>query len=133
MPPQGEGENILKGVNMRYNIFHMAGIEKKLPSKIAFKVKAKQGSLITTTRAYWDIITHIKHPSIKGKEKQVKETLSLPDQIRISKKDTAVYLFYKKYRNKFLCAVARIHKNKGFIITAYYTKKIKEGQLQWKK
>jgi hypothetical protein len=111
----------------------MNKMQKKSVSKIAFKVKSKQGFLIKTSRAYWNIITHIKHPSIKGKEKYVKETLFFPDEIRVSKKDQDVYLFYKKYRDKFLCIVAKIHKDRGFIITAYYTRKIKEGELKWKK
>ena len=118
---------------MRYNIFHMAKIQKKSTSEIVFEIKSKQGFLIKTTRTYWDIITRVKHPSIQGKEKYVKETLASPDEIRVSKKAKDVYLFYKKYRNKFLCVVARIRGNKGFIITAYHTKKIKEGELKWKR
>jgi hypothetical protein len=111
----------------------MGKIQKKPRSEIAFAVKTKQGFLIKTTKAYWNIITNIKHPSIWGKEKAVKETLFFADEIRISKRDPDVYLLYKKYGDKFLCAVVRIHKKEGFIITAYYTKRIKEGELQWKK
>jgi hypothetical protein len=111
----------------------MKKVAKKLPSDIVFEVKSKLGALVATTRYYWDIIIHIKHPSIQGKEKQVKETLGFPDEIRTSKKDPGVYLFYKKYSRKFLCVVARINTGKGFIITVYYTDKIKEGELKWKK
>lgn len=107
--------------------------QKEAITKIAFEIKSKQGSIIKTTKAYWDIITHIKHPSIQNKEKYIKETLSLSDEIRVSKKDKNVFLFYKKYKSRFLYVVAKIHKNEGFIITAYYTKKIKEGKIQWKK
>lgn len=119
--------------NYIYNIYTMGRIQKKPTSEIAFEVKSKLDSSINTSRAYWNIITHLKHPSIQGKEKYVKETLVLPDEIRVSKKARDVYLFYKRYRHKFLCVVARIHGNKGFIITAYYTEKIKEGELKWKK
>lgn len=111
----------------------MGKIQKKLKQKIAFEVKSKLGSSVSTTKSYWNVITHIKHPSVKGKEKCVKDTLVQPDQIRVSKKDHDVYLFYKKYRNKSLCVITRTRGNKGFIITAYYTKKIKEGELKWKR
>ncbi len=111
----------------------MNKIQKRANSEIAFEVKSKFGYLIKTTTAYWNIITKIKHPSIREKEKHVKETLILPDEVRISKKAQDVHLFYKKYQHKFLCVVAKIYKGKGFIITAYYTEKIKEGELKWRK
>ncbi|MFH1856651.1 MAG: DUF4258 domain-containing protein [Candidatus Omnitrophota bacterium] len=111
----------------------MGKIQGKINTKIAFEIKAELGFLIKTTIAYWNVITQIKHPSIQGKEKQVKETLACPSEIRQSKKDKKVYLFYKKYNSKFLCVVVKIDKKKGFIVTAYYTEKIKEGELKWKK
>jgi len=111
----------------------MKGMQKKTRSEIAFQAKSKEGPLIRTTKAYWNIITHIKHPSVKGHEKHAIETLTSPDEIRVSKRDRSVCLFYKKYRNKHLCVVAKISKNRGFIITAYHTKKIKEGELKWKR
>lgn len=111
----------------------MKKIQKRHKSGLAFEIKSKDGSLIKTTKFYWNIITHIKHPSIQGKEKQVKDTIASPDEIRSSKKDKDVYLFYKKYRDRFLCIVTRTYENRGFIITAYYTKKIKEGELKWRK
>jgi len=111
----------------------MKKLQKKRDSGMAFEVKSKQGALVKTSKLYWNIITHIKHPSIRGKEKDIKSTLRYPHEIRISKKDKDVHLFYRKYRHKFLCIVARIHKGTGFIITAYYTKKIKEGKIKWKK
>lgn len=91
------------------------------------------GALVKTTRGYWEVITNIKHHSVSGKENLVKQTLANPHEIRISKKDKSVYLFYRKYRDKFLCVIARISKKEGYIITVYYTKKIKEGELKWKK
>jgi len=111
----------------------MGKIQKKSKPEIVFKVKSKLGLAVSTTKAYWKVITHVKHPSVQGKEKYVKETFVDPDEIRVSRKDHNVYLFYKKYRNKFLCVIARIKAKSGYIITAYYTKKIKEGQLKWKK
>lgn len=111
----------------------MRKIQRKIKSEMAFTVKSQEGWLIQTTKTYWDIITNIKHPSVRGEEKYVKETLASPDEIRISRRDKDIYLFYKKYTNKYLCVVTRIQKKSGFIVTVYYTRKIKEGTIKWKK
>lgn len=102
-------------------------------SKILFEVKAKTGILVSTTQAYWNVITHIKHPTLKGKEEDAKRVLCDPDEIRISKKDNSVVLFYRKVEKHYVCVVVRFFKKRGFIITAYLTDKIKEGQLRWKR
>ena len=112
---------------------YMGKLQKKSKPEIAFEVKSKLGLAVSTTKTYWNVIIYVKHPSVQGKENYVKETLVNPDEIRVSKKDHDVYLFYKKCRNKFLCVIARIKAKSGYIITAYYTKKIKEGELKWKK
>jgi hypothetical protein len=112
----------------------MSKIAKQIErAKPYFQVLSKFGISVGTTRAYWDIITNIKHPAVRGKETEVKKVLSEPDEIRISKKDRSVLLFYGKAEKRYLCVVARLFKKRGFIITAYWTKKIKEGELRWKR
>ncbi len=103
------------------------------PYKAYFKVQSKLEILISTTKTYWNVITNIKHPTVKGKESEVKQVLGNPDEIRVSKKDKTVLLFYKRIGKYYLCVVTRFFKKRGFIITAYWTKKIKEGELRWKK
>lgn len=111
----------------------MKKISKKIHSEIYFKIHSKLGILVTTTKTYWKIITSIKHPSLKGKEIQVKKVLYDPDEIRVSKKDKTVLLFYKSIGKYYLCVVIKVLKKRAFIITAYKTEKIKEGELKWKK
>lgn len=101
--------------------------------KAYFKVKSKLDIVIGTTKNYWDIIIRIKHPSMRGKEREVKETLANPDEIRISKRARNVLLFYKKIGQFYLCVVVKVVKKRGFIVTAYWTKKIKEGESKWKR
>lgn len=88
---------------------------------------------IRTTEEYWQKIINIKHPSIKGHEKQVINTLANPDEIRKSIKDKDVYLYYKNSDKKYLCVIVKILNGEGFIITVYFTAKIKEGVVIWKK
>lgn len=75
----------------------------------------------------------IKHPSIAAKQQEVQETLQSPDEIRRSIKGDKVFLYYKKYGTRYLCVIARHRNGKGFIITVYLTKKIKEGTTIWQK
>lgn len=115
---------------------HNRDIVKKnatLPERIHFKINTALGFPVQTTAGYWKIITTVKHPSIVRKEREVKNCLSHPDEIRTSKKDRNVYLFYKKSGNHFLCVVIKYRPKGSFIITSYLTDKIKEGELKWKK
>jgi hypothetical protein len=86
------------------------------------------------TRAYWELIVSIKHPAMAGREEDVKEALERPDEIRQSKSDENVYLFYKAEREKrWICAVSRHRLEEGFLITTYPTDTIKEGRQIWHK
>jgi len=98
---------------------------------IFFNVKTPLGITIRTTKEYWNYLVETKHRVMEGKEEIVKDTLSQPNEIRRSKVDEDVYLYYKKRDNKLYCAVARHGENEGFLITAYITDKIKEGKLVW--
>lgn len=75
----------------------------------------------------------MKHPEIEGKESEVQQCLSNPCEIRKSSEDKDVYLYYRPYGKYFLCVVARHFNGNGFIITAYITDKLKEGERIWKK
>lgn len=103
-------------------------ISKNMSSAVHFEVISKLEKHIATTKGYWNIIVNIKHPSVKGKEKEVKETLQDPDYVHQNYTNTKIYLFYRKYRKNYFCVVVRHLNGKGFIITVYITNKIKEGK-----
>jgi len=65
----------------------------------------------------------------------VMEVLKNPDEIRVSRGDHTVYLFYKaKAAKRWVCAVSkRVTIEEGFLITAYITEAIKEGEKIWPK
>ena len=96
-----------------------------------FEIKSKANKKIRTTKEYWQKITTQKHPSIKGKEAEIKKTISNPQIIKRSKTDQKVFLYYRKFKDLFLCVVTKNENGKGFIITTYLTKKIKEGKIIW--
>ncbi|VVB97763.1 Uncharacterised protein [uncultured archaeon] len=107
----------------------------KEDKELLFNVATPLGFKVSTTKSYWEYITTIKHPHIKGMESDVILTLKNPDCIRRSKVDENVYLLYREieYHNKnyHMCVVT--NRNKGIIITAYITDRIKEGVQIWKK
>lgn len=100
--------------------------------EILFKVKTPLGVEIGTTLDYWIYLTTIKHPVMKDKEEIVKMVLQYPDEIRQSKTDREVFLYYKKY-DRLYCVVVKHAEMEGFLITAYPADKIKEGVIVWTK
>jgi hypothetical protein len=98
----------------------------ELPTLLKFTVRV--------TCMYWEIITTIKHPIMCQRENEVRETLTQPDEIRRSRSDHNVYLFYRSRQEKrWICAVARRLNGDGFLITAYPTDAVKEGEKLWQK
>jgi hypothetical protein len=99
---------------------------------IHFEVLTPLGFRVRVTRAYWELIVTVKHPIMAGRELDVQETLQNPDEIRASRNDSAVYLFYKAERAKrWVCAVAKRLNGDGFLITTFPTDGIKEGVRVW--
>ena len=108
------------------------GIDEE--SRILFIVETPLGFSVRTTISYWNIIITIKHPIMKDREADVKLTLSDPNEIRQSKSDDSVYLFYlSDSDNRWICAVTKKINGEGFLITTYRTNAIKEGTVVWQK
>lgn len=67
-----------------------------------FEVESKLGRKIRTIESYWAIIITKKHPSVKNVEEDVKLTLVDPDEVRKSKHDASVYLYYRSLGDKLV-------------------------------
>jgi hypothetical protein len=103
-------------------------------TEFLFEVMTPLGFSVHTTPAYWEMIIKIKHPIMAGRLDDVKETLENPDEIRVSKRDPNIYLFYKaKETRRWICVVAKNESDSGFVVTTYPTDAIKEGELIWHK
>ena len=86
------------------------------------------------TRQRWELITTAKHPVMAGCEGSVRIALEAPDEVRESRIDPQVLLFYKAEGTKrWTCAVAKRSAEGGFLVTAYPTDAIKEGVRIWPK
>jgi hypothetical protein len=101
---------------------------------LLFEVITPLGFHVRVSRSYWTLIVTVKHPVMAGHESDVKETLEHPDEIRQSRSDLAVYLFYSsECQGRWVCAVAKQLNGDGFLITTYPTDAIKEGVRVWPK
>lgn len=101
---------------------------------ILFDVMTPLGFRVRVTHEYWELIVSVKHPAMKGREDDVRAALESPTEIRQSKRDAQVLLFYKPERiGRWVCAVTKRLDGEGFLITAYPTDAIKEGERIWPK
>jgi hypothetical protein len=99
---------------------------------LLFEVLTPLGFRVHVTAEYWQVIVTIKHPAMLGREADVEEALRNPDEIRLSKTDPSVYLFYKPEKmGRWVCAVTKRLDGEGFLITAYPTDAVKEGERIW--
>lgn len=91
------------------------------------------GFRVRLPRGRWEIITTIKHPVMAGREEDVEATLQFPEQMRQSRSDPSVLLFYRTERpGRWICVVVkRVDNDEAFVVTAYPTDAIKEGETIW--
>ena len=104
-----------------------------MAAEIRFEIVCILGKRITVTEDYWQKIIQVKHPSMAGKDAQVQEALVNPDEIRESKSDPFVRLYYLRHESLHLCVVVKHLNGNGFIVTTYLTDRIKEGEMIWTK
>jgi hypothetical protein len=80
------------------------------------------------------MIATVKHPVMSGREAGVKLALENPDEARQSRTDPEVLLFYKaEAAKRWTCAVVKRTNDDAFLVTAYPTDAIKEGDRVWPK
>jgi len=90
-----------------------------------FEITDKTRRKIHLSTERWKHIVK-EHPDISNKIEHIKETLISPILVKNSKYDTRVRFYYKyyKYRLEYLLVSVKYLNGNGFIITAFYTKKL---------
>lgn len=105
-----------------------------MTTKFSLEVESPLGFRVRVTVAYWQVIVTIKHPVMLGREADVQDVLQNPEDVRVSKKDPSVYLFYKPERiGRWVSAVTKRLDGEGFLIPTYPTGAVKEGEQIWHK
>ena len=101
-------------------------------SEILFEINTPLNVTVRTTKEYWNYLISIKHQVMQNREETVKRVLSAPVAVRKSRIDENVFLYYRQ-EDKLYCVVVRHEGMDGYLITAYPTDKVKEGDLVWTK
>lgn len=84
-------------------------------------------------------IAHIlQHQEMADMEAEIDRVLQTPSEVRISRSDGTVQLFYEYYAKtrvggKWLCVVVKYASVDGFVVTAYLTDRLKTGETIWPK
>jgi hypothetical protein len=103
-------------------------------SDVLFEALTPLGFRVRVTRERWEMIATVKHPVMSGRDASVKVALENPDEARQSRTDPEVLLFYKaEAARRWTCAVVKRTKDEAFLVTAYPTDAIKEGERVWPK
>ena len=100
---------------------------------LRFSVVCVLTKRISVTEAYWQKIVTIKHPSMAGEDLEVRQTLADTDEVRESRSDPQVKTYYRQYGLLHLRVVVKHLNGTGFVVTAYFTNRIKEGTTVWTK
>ena len=99
---------------------------------IFFSASTPLGFTVRVTRERWHMITTFKHPVMVGCEMEVRSILENPEEIHRSRVDPNVLLFYRQRgERRWVCAVCKRTDLDAFLITAYPTDAIKEGEKIW--
>jgi hypothetical protein len=128
----GEG---LNDQNPCQRQFGYNGEVNSMVERIVFRDTSPLGYSVVLTRNRWREIVRFKHPAIKNYQQEAKQCVSHPDLIRASAKDPDVHLHYLSLETgKHICVVvARGDSDERFVVTAYLTSRIKQGNELWKK
>jgi len=103
---------------------------------VVFEILSKMGKVVSLDEERWRHI--LEHPEMKNQLGRIKETAVNPDEVRASVHDSSVLLFYKLYvetpvTEKYLVVVIKSLNGEGFIVTAFFTDRVKKGGLVWRK
>lgn len=71
-------------------------------------------------------------------ERAIERVLTTPNEVRVSRSDKTVALFYQFYAQtrvgeKWLCVVVKYQPDDAFVVTAYLTDQLKPGDTIWPK
>lgn len=92
------------------------------------------GESVCLTEEKWNHVKH-KHPEVEKYLEKIDKVLSLPDIVKLSRRDPNFHLYYKFfpeiYRGKYLLVVTNSRRKS--VSTVFITDKIKVGETIWPK
>ncbi len=78
----------------------------------------------------------LEHPEMLGQEARIIETLIEPEFVVATPTDAAVHVYGRFYEttpvtSKYLQVVAKLSPDDAFVLTAYYSSRLKRGRTVW--
>ena len=103
---------------------------------VVFEVKAYDKRRIRLTEVQWLHMVFF-HPEVESEHEKIREVLENPEVVvEGATKDTRIcYRFFKStpVASKYLAVVVKVLNEEGFIITGYFTERVRRGKVLWKK
>lgn len=95
-----------------------------------------KGRKIRLTEERWNHI--VGHPEMVGQRERIVETLHAPDSIVATYSDERVHIYQRFYAqtsvtSKYMLVAVKFLEDDAFIVTAFYSRKVKKGELLWHK
>ena len=107
------------------------------PEKQVFRGLNRRYSVCPAVKShnnhYDERLEHIEQrPEMRGQVERIEETLQQPDEVRLSDQDGSVHLYHRRYpetpvTEKLLLVVVKIDTDSPFVITAFFTDRLKSG------
>ncbi len=94
-----------------------------------------RGRAVRLTEERWAHI--LTHPEIVGQRERLIETLVRPDFVIAALKDEMAHTYHRLYETtpvtrKFLVVAVKMEEGDAFVLTAYYTSRLKKGKMVWR-
>jgi len=97
---------------------------------VLFQAITFNGRVLKLMDEGWKHICTV-HPEMQGELEKVNQTMKSPDLIKQGNRaDT--FMFYKFFP-KHLVLIIKYLNTEGFVITGYFTERIRKGEILWKR
>jgi len=103
---------------------------------VLFEVESYDGKRVRLTRVQWLHIVFF-HPEVESELDKLEQTLKKPEiVVEGATSDTRVC--YREFKTtpvsrKYFAVVVKVLDGEGFIMTSYFTERIRRGKVLWKK
>lgn len=93
-----------------------------------------QGRQVRLTAERWAHI--LEHPEMAEQRARMVETLAAPDVVIATVKDEAVHTYHRLYERtpvtrKYLVVAVKMEAEDAFVLTAFFTSRLKKGTIVW--
>ena len=93
-----------------------------------------KGRNIHLTNERWKHI--LDHPEMEGEHSRLEETLSSPEIIIASVEDQSIHTYHRYYNatpvtSKYMIVAVKILDDDAFVVTAFYSNRMKRGHIVW--